>query len=182
MDNPPSWILMRILLTQRRRQWWSLLIACCHHGADNSSIPVWMMKMSWFLTGSPSWTVVSLLLNLSSTTLAVTTLIWINLGRCFDNLTFFAVVHRYLSWLHSNFLRNKSSQLWEKKFKCSKLFVCSIPEVRNIRGYNTIFLSLQRNVAVEVFQETWVWRATKDAQSRTTAGPDIKPFLALQVL
>ena len=31
-------------------------------------VPVWMMKMSWFLTGSPSLTVVSLLLNLSRTT------------------------------------------------------------------------------------------------------------------
>ena len=56
------------------------------------------------------------------------------------------------------------------------VFFYSIFEVRNTCGYNTIFLSLQINVAVEVVQETWVWRATKDAQSRPTAGPDIKPF------
>ena len=73
------------LLTQR----WIWLSVLLSGWKKLDRIPVWMMKMSWFLTGSPSWTVVSLLLNLSNTTLAVSTLIWINLGQCIDDLTCF---------------------------------------------------------------------------------------------
>ena len=93
------WENIDVLIMRRLQPWLTLQRQACRHwweeearrwhrwssprlwhlfnedGDGDEEAPVWMMKMSWFLTGSPSRTVVSLLLNLSRTTWAIS--IWI---------------------------------------------------------------------------------------------------------